>query len=85
MFVLPQHVYKGVNMKPRLPGTDAEHHACSKDSLTHVNLPVESAAIEDPRAPHSSCAIGPVGVKVSDPLLGSVKANLEYPYIKMMN
>lgn len=84
MFILSEHVYIAVNMKPCLPGTDAEHHACSKDSRTHVNLPVESTTIEDPCTSHSSCTIRPVGMKVSDLLLVSVKANLAYPYIKMM-
>ena len=77
MLILPEHVHKGVNMKPGLPGADAEHHAGPEYSLTHVNLPVEPPAIEDPRAPHSSGAIGPVRVKVSNPVFRPVQANLE--------
>ena len=76
MLVLPKHVYKGVDMKSCLPGPNAEHHACSEDSLTHMNLPVEPPAVENPRTSHSSSSIGPVRVKVSDPLLGPVKTNL---------
>ena len=77
VLVLTQHVYKGVHMEPGLPGADAEHHARPEYPLTHVNLPVEPAAIEDPRAPHPGGAIGPVGVKMGDPLLRPVQANLE--------
>ncbi len=77
MLVLPEHVHKGVHMESRLPGADAEHHAGPEDSLTHVDLPVEPPAIEDPRAPDSGGAIGPVRVKMSDPLFRPVKANLE--------
>ena len=76
MLVLSKHVYKGVDMKPCLPGPNAEHHARSEDSLTHMNLPIEPSAIKNTRASYSSSAIGPVRVKVSDPLLGPVKANL---------
>ena len=77
MLVLPKHVHKGVHMESRLPGADAEHHAGPEYSLTHVDLPVEPPAIEDPRAPDSGGAIGPVRVKMSDPLFRAVKANLE--------
>lgn len=77
MLVLPEHVHKGVNVQPGLPGADAEHHAGPEYSLTHVNLPVEPPAIEDPRAPDSGGAIGPVRVKMGDPLFRPVQANLE--------
>ena len=77
VLVLTEHVHKGVHMEPGLPGADAEHHARPEYPLTHVNLPVEPPAIEDPRPPDSSGAIRPVRVKVCDVLFSSTQVNLE--------
>ena len=65
VLILPQHVDEGVHVKARLLGANTEHHAGAEYPLGHVDLPVVSAAIEDPGAPHSRCAVGPVRMEVS--------------------
>ena len=51
VLVLPQHVDEGVHVEPGLLGADPEHHAGPEYPLGDVDLPVVSAAIEDPGAP----------------------------------
>lgn len=76
VFVLAQHVHEGVHVEPGLLGADTEHHAGPEYSLRDVDLPVVSAAIEDPGAPDSGSSVAPVRMEVSNPLLGAVEPDL---------
>ena len=76
VLVLSQHVDKCINMQSGSLGPDTKHHACPEYSLRHVDLPIVAATIEHPGASHSGCAIRPVGMEVSYPLLGTIEPHL---------
>jgi hypothetical protein len=44
--------------------------------LRHIDLPVVAATVEHPGAPHPRRPVGPVGMEVGNPLLGTVQPHL---------
>merc|ERR1719153_147891 len=76
VLVLSEHVHKSVYMQPGFPCSNSEHHTCPEYSLGHINLPVKSPSIQHPCPTYPSRAIRPVGMKVSDSLLGTIETHL---------
>jgi len=75
-FLLSKHVDKSIHVQPGTTCANAKHHACAKDPLGDVDLPVVSPAIQNPCSAHPGRPIRPVWMEMCNPLFWTVQPHL---------